>query len=87
MIDRNILFNLKKKLSSFKIIKLNKLFLKFVPVLYLNQINISWNQINNVSKIISFIQKLFQKSNFNKTNLSQQSFRKPKLILQINATI
>ena len=55
VINRNIFLKLKKKLSSFKVIKLNKLFLKFLPVLYLNQINIFLNQINNVEKIISFI--------------------------------
>ena len=55
LINRNIFFILKKKLSSFKVIKLNKLFLKFLPVLYLNQISIFFNQINNVKKIISFI--------------------------------
>ena len=48
-------FNLKKKFSSFKVIKLNKLFLNFLPVLYLNQINIFLNQINNVEKMISSI--------------------------------
>ena len=48
VMNRNIFFNLKKKLSSFKVIKLNKLFLKFLLVLYLNQ-------INSVNKIISFI--------------------------------
>ena len=31
---------LKKKLSSFKVVKSNKLFFKFLPILYLNQINI-----------------------------------------------
>ena len=55
VINRNIYFNLKKKLSSFKVIKLNKLFLKFSKVLYLNEINIFLNQINNIKKIISFI--------------------------------
>ena len=50
-------FDLNKKLSSFKVIKLNKLFLKFLIVLYLNEKNILLNQINNVEKIISFIQK------------------------------
>ena len=38
-----IFFNLKKKLSSFKVIKLNNLFLIFLPVLYLNQKNIFLN--------------------------------------------
>ena len=37
------------------VMKLNKLFLKFLPVLYLNQINIFLNQINNVYKIISLV--------------------------------
>ena len=32
-----------------------KLFLKFFPVLYLNQKNVFLNQINNVKKIITFI--------------------------------
>ena len=41
VINRNIFFDLKKNLSPFKEIKLNKLFPKF--------------QINNVKKIISFI--------------------------------
>ena len=40
VINRNIFFNLNKKLSSFKVIILNKLFLKFLPIFYLNQINI-----------------------------------------------
>ena len=31
-----------------KIIKLNKQFLKFFPVLYLNRKNIFFNQVNNV---------------------------------------
>ena len=52
---RNIFFNLKKKLSSFKVIRINKLFIKFLSVFYLNQINIFLNQINNVKKIICFI--------------------------------
>ena len=34
---------------------LNKLFLKFLPILYLNRKNIFLNQVNNVKKIISFI--------------------------------
>ena len=54
-IRRNIFFHLKKKFSSFKVIKLNKLFLKFWTVQYLNQKNIFPNQINNVKKRISFI--------------------------------
>ena len=57
LININIFFNLMKKLSSFEVIKLNKLFLKFLLVLYLNWINIFFNQINNVEEIISFIQK------------------------------
>ena len=39
---------IKKKLSFFKEIKLNKVFLKFLPILHLNQKNISLNQINNL---------------------------------------
>ena len=54
VINRNIFSNLNKKLSLFKVIKLNKVFLKFLPVLYMNQINIFLNQIND-KKIISFI--------------------------------
>ena len=50
LINRNIFFNLKKKLSSFKVIKLNKLFPKFLSVLYLNQITIFLNHMNNVKK-------------------------------------
>ena len=46
VINRNIFLNEKKKLSSFKVIKLNKLFLKFFPVFYLNQIN-NVNKYNN----------------------------------------
>ena len=60
VISKNIFSNLKKKLFLFKVIKLNKLFLKFSPVLYLNQ-------INNVKTIISFIKKML-KGNFLKTN-------------------
>ena len=37
-------------------VKLNKLFLKFLPVLYLNQINIYSNQINN-AKMLMFHSK------------------------------
>ena len=48
VINRNIFFNLMKKLFSFKVIKLNKLILKLSPVLYLNQINIFLKQINTV---------------------------------------
>ena len=55
VINRNIFINLKKKLSSSKVLKLNKLFLKFPPVLYSNQINTFINQINNVKKIIFYI--------------------------------
>ena len=47
VINRNFFFNLKRKLSPFKVIKSNKLFLTFLPVLYLNQ-------INNVKKSISY---------------------------------
>ena len=50
VINRNMFFNLMKKWTSFKVIKLNKLFLMFFPVLYLNQMNIFFNQINNVLK-------------------------------------
>ena len=57
VINKNIFFSLKKKLSLFKVIKLNKLFLNFSPELYLNQINIFFNQINDVNKIITFIRK------------------------------
>ena len=57
VIHRNILFNLKKKLSSFKVIKLNKLFLEFLPILYLNQKNIYLNQINNSKQMIFFIKR------------------------------
>ena len=39
VIHRNIFFNLKKKISSFKVIKLNKLFPVFLPVLHLNKKN------------------------------------------------
>ena len=52
VIHKNIFFNLKKKLSSFKVIKLYKWVLKFFPVLYLNQKDFFSNQINNVKKII-----------------------------------
>ena len=52
VINKNIFFDLKKKLSSFKVTKLNKLFPKFLPVLYLNQINIFSNRINNFESII-----------------------------------
>ena len=58
VINRNTFFNFKKKISSFKVMKLSTLFLKFLPVLYLNWINIFLNQINNVNKIIAFIQKV-----------------------------
>ena len=44
VINTNIFFSLKKKLSSFKLIKLNNLFLKFLPVFYLNQINMPLNK-------------------------------------------
>ena len=57
VINRNIFYNLKKILSSIKVIKLNELFLKFLPVLYFNQKNILLYQITNVTKIISFIEK------------------------------
>ena len=40
-------FNLKKKCSSLKAIKLNKLFLRFFPAMHLNQNNTFLNQINN----------------------------------------
>ena len=55
VIHRNIFLNLKKKLFLFIAIKLNKVFLKFLSVLYSNKKNIFLNQINNVKKIISFI--------------------------------
>ena len=55
--NSNIFFNLNKKLPLIKVIKLNKLSLMFLPVLYFNQINIFFNQINNLKKIISFIWK------------------------------
>ena len=55
VIHRNILINLKKKFSSFKVIELMKIFLEFLPVLYLNQKNIILNQMNDVEKIITFI--------------------------------
>ena len=48
--------------------KLNKLFLKFLLVLCLNRINIFFNQINNVDKIISFICKRLR-SDFLKSNI------------------
>ena len=40
---------LKKKLSLLKVIKLNKLFLKFLLVLYLNQIDIFLNEARSAS--------------------------------------
>ena len=55
MWSREIFSLIKKKLSFLKLMKFNKVFLKFSPVLYLNQINVFLNQINNVKKIISFI--------------------------------
>ena len=55
LIHRNIFFNLKIRISSFKVIKFNKLFLEFFPVMYLKEKNIFFNQIINVKKIIYFI--------------------------------
>ena len=57
VIQRHILFNLKKKFSSFKIIKLNKLFLKFLPVLYLNKKNIFSNQIKMSKELFLLFKK------------------------------
>ena len=50
VIHRNNFFNMKKKFSLFKVIKLNKLFPEFLPILYFNQKNIYLNQINNAKK-------------------------------------
>ena len=67
VINGNIFFNLKNKLSSFKVIKSNKLFLKFLPILYLNRKNIVSNQGNSVKEIIYFISKRL-KNDFLKSN-------------------
>ena len=63
VILRNIFFNLKKKFSSFKVIKLKKLFLEFLPVLYLNEKNSYLNQIKSIKSIIKGYKRNLLKSN------------------------